>query len=47
MAFDETDDLEVTIAPAGSSNTVAGLPAVRIIITIIGTRPPRLVEEYA
>lgn len=31
----EFEDLEVTVAPVGSSNTVAGLPCVRIIIWLI------------
>jgi hypothetical protein len=29
------EDLEVTVAPVGSSNTVTGLPCVRIIIWLI------------
>lgn len=31
----EFDDLEVTVAPVGSSNTVTGLPCVRVVIWLI------------
>lgn len=31
----ELENLEVSVAPVGSSNTIAGLPCVRIIIWLI------------
>lgn len=40
LVFEDIEDLPVTVAPAGAANTVAGLPAVRIIIMIIAKRPP-------
>lgn len=31
-------DLEVTLAPVGSSNTITGLPCVRVVIWLIARR---------
>jgi len=33
------DELEITLAPVGSANTIAGLPCVRVIIWLITRKP--------